>query len=80
MQDDVASNATVSGYVPLYNPVPIYTDSNGTTPVSTAPVCVSFKIAHDKALSQVVGTAYTSSEVDYTLKLGSRILLLPSLN
>ncbi len=70
-QDDVASNSTVSGYVELYNPVPIYTDTNGTLPVSTAPVCVNYKVAHDKDLSQVVdsGTAYTSSDVDYTLKV-----------
>ena len=81
MQDDVTSNSTVSGTVPLYNPVPIYTDANGTLPVSKAPVCVSYKIAVDKSLSQVVdsGSAYTSSDVDYTLKVrrreGSRCLV-----
>ena len=64
----VDDNSTVSGYVPLYNPVPIY---NGSTPVSTAPVCVSYKVAEDKALSSVVasGTVYTSSDVDYTVKV-----------
>lgn len=78
MQDSVNSNSTVSGYVPLYNPVPIYTDSNGTIPVSKAPICVSYKVAKDKTLSQVVdsGTAYTSSDVDYTLKV-SLFLLFP---
>lgn len=71
MQDDVASNSTVSGYVPLYNPVPIYKGSNDSTPVSTAPICISYKVAKDKTLSQVVdsGMAYTSSDVDYTLKV-----------
>lgn len=70
MQDDVQSNSTVSGYVPLYNPVPIYSD-NETLPPSTAPVCVSYKIATDKAFSKIVGsgTAFTSSDVDYTLKV-----------
>ena len=67
--DNVQDNTTVSGYVPLYNPVPIYDDENA---ISTAPICVSFKIATDKGLTQVVdsGTAYTSSDVDYTLKVG----------
>lgn len=70
MFDDDTSNATVSGYVPLYNPVPIYDDKNGTA-VSTAPICVSFKIASDKGLKNVIdsGQAYTSSDVDYTLKV-----------
>ena len=70
ISDDVNDNSTVSGTVPLYNPVPVYSDSNGTT-VSTAPVCVSFKVATDKELTDVVdsGTAYTSSDVDYTLKV-----------
>lgn len=71
MFDDDKSNTTVSGYVPLYNPVPIYDDKNGTA-VSTAPICVSFKIATDKGLKNVAdsGRAYTSSDVDYTLKVG----------
>ena len=68
--DDVNDNSTVSGTVPVYNPVPIYSDGNGTT-VSKAPICVSFKIATDKDLTDVVdsGDAYTSSDVDYTLKV-----------
>ena len=70
MFDDVDNNSTVSGNVPLYNPVPIYGSENGTT-VSTAPICLSFKIATDRDLTNVVdsGTAYTSSDVDYTLKV-----------
>lgn len=77
MQDDVASNSTVSGYVPLYNPVPIYNEDNGTTPVSTAPVCLEYKVSVDSGFKQIVdsGKAYTSSDVDYTLK----VLSLPSL-
>ena len=63
-------NSTVSGYVPLYNPVPIYNESESSPP-STAPICVSYKVASDKAFSKVVdsGMAYTSSDVDYTLKV-----------
>lgn len=72
MFDDVSSNSTVSGTVPLYNPVPIYNDRNGTS-VSKAPICLSFKVATDKDLANVVdsGTAYTSSDVDYTLKVSN---------
>lgn len=71
ISDNVNDNSTVSGTVPVYNPVPIYDSSNGTT-VSKAPICVSFKIATDRDLENVVdsGTAYTSSDVDYTLKVG----------
>ena len=70
--DNVNNNSTVSGTVPVYNPVPIYDSSNGTA-VSKAPICVDFKIATDKNLGNVVdsGTAYTSSDVDYTLKVGN---------
>ena len=68
MQDDVNDNSTVLGSVPLYNPVPIYND---TTPPSTAPICLSYKVASDDAFSDVTdsGMAYTSSDVDYTLKV-----------
>ena len=69
ISDNVNSNSTVSGYVPLYNPVPIYNQSE--SPPSTAPVCVSYSVALDKAFGKVVdsGMAYTSSDVDYTLKV-----------
>lgn len=63
MVADVNSNATVSGYVPLYN--------HGPEQVSTAPVCVQFKVAKTPDFSDVEssGTAYTSSDVDYTVKV-----------
>lgn len=70
--DDVKDNSTVSGNVPLFNPVPIYGHENEKLPPpSTSPVCVQWKIAEDKALANVAdsGTAYTSSDVDYTLKV-----------
>ena len=70
--DDVKDNSTVTGNVPLFNPVPIHGHENEKLPPpSTSPVCVQWKIAEDKALAKVVdsGTAYTSSDVDYTLKV-----------
>ena len=72
-QDDVNDNSTVFGAVPLYNPVPIYND---TGPPSTAPICLNYKVASDNAFSKMVdsGMAYTSSDVDYTLKV-SRLTL-----
>lgn len=77
--DDVNDNSTVSGYVPVYNPVPIYEGDEKQPPASTAPICLNFKVATDKALKDVVysGVAYTSSDVDYTLKV--RRLTLPIL-
>ncbi|KAI9701114.1 MAG: hypothetical protein M1836_001783 [Candelina mexicana] len=65
-QDDDKSNVTVSGAVPLYNH-----DTQSYVQVSTAPVCVTFKIATDKAITKVVdsGTAYTSSDIDFTVKV-----------
>jgi alkaline phosphatase D len=67
----VNDNSTVSGFVPLYNPVPIYNGTGGMNPPSNAPVCVSYKVAMDHAMSQVVtqGQAYTSSDIDYTVKV-----------
>lgn len=72
IQDDVNDNSTVTGDVPLYNPVLIHKQENEKPPpASTAPVCLKYKVAKDKALTNVVdsGTAYTSSDVDYTLKV-----------
>ena len=69
--DDVNDNSTVSGFVPLYNPVPIYNDTDEGKPPSNAPVCLNYQVASDQAFSSIVdkGTAYTSSDVDYTLKI-----------
>lgn len=68
---NVDSNSTVSGYVPLYNPVPIYGAANGTGPPSTAPICLTYKVAKDKSFASTAasGTAYTSSDTDYTVKV-----------
>ncbi|KAJ9666788.1 hypothetical protein H2201_003192 [Coniosporium apollinis] len=64
--DNDRSNVTVSGYVPLYNH-----DTEQYVKASTAPVCVEYSVATDEALSNVVdsGTAYTSSDIDYTVKV-----------
>ncbi|KAF1343866.1 PhoD-like phosphatase-domain-containing protein [Delphinella strobiligena] len=62
--ESVDDNSTVSGYVPLYGRGPVQT-------VSTAPVCVQFKVAKtaDFAHVESSGTAYTSSDIDYTIKV-----------
>lgn len=67
--DNDASNVTVSGHVPLYNH-----DTEEYVSVSKAPVCVQYKVASDKGCNQVVdhGTVYTSSDIDYTVKVRRR--------
>ncbi|RMZ91095.1 hypothetical protein DV736_g1689, partial [Chaetothyriales sp. CBS 134916] len=69
--DDVNDNSTVSGLVPFYNPVPIYHETDQTRPPSNAPVGLDWVIATDEALTEVVnhGTVFTSSDVDYTVKV-----------
>lgn len=64
--DNDRSNVTVSGYVPLYDH-----ETDQYVSLSTAPVCVDYKVASDEALTEVVnyGTVYTSSDVDYTVKV-----------
>ncbi|KAI9660478.1 MAG: hypothetical protein M1821_009828 [Bathelium mastoideum] len=59
-----ASNDSVSGYVPLYN-------HNDNINVSTGPICVQYKVSEDRNFTSVVtsGQAYTSSDVDYTVKV-----------
>lgn len=69
--DDVNDNSTVTGTVPLYNPVPIHKDTDEHRPVSKAPVCLQYKVATDNKFKHVMekGTVYTSSDVDYTVKV-----------
>ncbi|KAL8740706.1 MAG: hypothetical protein Q9184_008461, partial [Pyrenodesmia sp. 2 TL-2023] len=71
MFDDVRSNSTVTGYVPLYNPVPIYGAANDTGPPSTSPVCLNYKVGTDRSFANPAdsGTVYTSSDTDYTVKV-----------
>lgn len=66
--DNDRSNLTVSGYVQLYDH-----DNEKFVAVSKAPVCVEYKVAYDEQLTEVVdsGKVYTSSDVDYTVKVRS---------
>jgi alkaline phosphatase D len=69
--DDDASNVTVSGYVPLYSH-----ETAEYVKASKAPVCVDYKVATDKSFKHCVdaGTAYTSSDIDYTIKVEAQNL------
>ncbi|KAI0403450.1 PhoD-like phosphatase [Xylaria palmicola] len=64
--DNDASNVTVSGYLPLYDH-----STEQYVASSNAPVCVNWKIGISESLKRVVdsGTAYTSSDIDYTVKV-----------
>lgn len=65
MMDDDRSNVTVSGYVPLYNhETAVYVNGSSTR------VCVDWKVGMNMQFTKVVsnGRAYTSSEIDYTVK------------
>jgi alkaline phosphatase D len=70
--DDVNDNSTTSGLVPLYNPVPIYSGKHNK-PVSKAPVCLNYKVSRDAGMKKVVseGTVFTSSDIDYTVKVST---------
>lgn len=60
------SNVTVTGYVPLYDH-----ETARYVNVSSTKVCVEYKVATDMAFSKIAtdGTVYTSSEIDYTVKV-----------
>lgn len=68
MEDSVDDNSTVTGTVPLYN--------HGPKQVSTAPVCVEWRVSEDANFEHCpsTGTAYTSSDVDYTVKVEAKKL------
>lgn len=72
--DDVHSNSSTHGLVPLYNPVPIYSrneDAEEQAAMSNAPVCLEYKVSEDESFKHIAseGTAYTSSDIDYTVKV-----------
>jgi alkaline phosphatase D len=71
------SNVTVSGYVPLYNH-----DTETYIKASTNPICVEYKVGSDKNFSSIVdqGTAYTTSDIDYTVKVTTTLTGLPKLS
>ncbi|KAM0713864.1 hypothetical protein Q7P37_010826 [Cladosporium fusiforme] len=62
--DSVDDPGQVSGSVPLYSHGPAQT-------ISTAPICVSYAVSLTQDFAKIVssGRAYTSSDVDYTVKV-----------
>lgn len=64
--DNDQSNVTVEGTVPLYNHL-----TQAYVRASKNPVCVSYVVATDSGMSDVVsqGQAFTSSDIDYTVKV-----------
>lgn len=68
-QDNERSNVTVEGTVPLFGH-----ETDQYVKVSKSPVCVEFKIGEDEDLKNVCdqGKVYTSSDIDYTVKVGGR--------
>ncbi|KAI9793913.1 MAG: hypothetical protein M1816_007165 [Peltula sp. TS41687] len=71
MQDDDKSNVTVNGATPLFSH-----ETESYVKASKSPVCVTYKVGTDKALSHATdsGTVYTSSDIDYTVKVEARNL------
>ena len=65
-QDNDASNITVSGTVPLYNH-----DTKQYVEASKNPICVEWVASCNQDLSNPTsqGKAYTSSDIDYTVKV-----------
>jgi hypothetical protein len=60
------SNVTVSGYVPFYSH-----ETEQYIKASPNPICVEYRVGTDKNISSVVdkGTAYTTSDIDFTVKV-----------
>ncbi|KAB8072439.1 PhoD-like phosphatase-domain-containing protein [Aspergillus leporis] len=60
------SNVTVSGTIGLYNH-----DTEPYIKASAHPICVDYRVYEDKEARKVVdnGRAYTTSDIDYTLKV-----------
>ncbi|KAF2033950.1 phosphodiesterase/alkaline phosphatase D precursor [Setomelanomma holmii] len=69
--DNSNSSLSVTGYAPLFDH-----DNEKYVKVSKSPICVEYKVAQDKSLSQVVdsGTVFTSSDVDFTIKIEAKNL------
>ncbi|KAF2870418.1 putative alkaline phosphatase [Massariosphaeria phaeospora] len=65
------SNVTVEGNVPLYNH-----DTETYIKASQNPICVQYQVGPDQNFSTVVekGTAYTTSDIDYTVKIEAKNL------
>ncbi|KAF2199570.1 hypothetical protein GQ43DRAFT_442361 [Delitschia confertaspora ATCC 74209] len=65
------SNVTVEGAVSLYNH-----DTEVYIKASPNPICVEYRVSIDKNFTKVVdkGTAYTTSDIDYTVKVEAKNL------
>jgi alkaline phosphatase D len=74
--DNSNSNVTVSGFVPLYDH-----DNEKYVSVSKSPICVEYKVASDKDLKHLVysGKVFTSSDVDYTVKVRLEVSMMRAL-
>lgn len=70
--DNDQSNVTVSGTAGLYNH-----DTDFYVAQSSAPVCVDWKISSTDDFAETAdeGTAFTSSDIDYTVKVEAKKLL-----
>ena len=64
--DDDKSNSTVSGTAPLY-----WHPDQEEIKVSNAPIIVNWQVSTSKTFNGTVssGTVYTSSDIDYTVKV-----------
>jgi alkaline phosphatase D len=62
------SNITVEGTVPFYSH-----ETEQYIKTSSNPICLDWTVSTDKASSAVVskGQAYTTSDIDYTVKVSS---------
>lgn len=70
--DNDRSNVTVEGTAPMYAH-----DNDVFVKASKSPICVDWKIGRSASMDgQPIksGTAYTSSDVDFTVKVGRRVL------
>jgi len=69
--DNDLSNVTVSGTVPLYNH-----NTEEYVEASSNPICVNYVVSESEDLSDPVtdGKAYTSSDIDYTVKVEAKDL------
>lgn len=69
--DNDKSNVTVSGLAPLYNH-----DTEEYIETSSNPVCVEYVVSQNEDLSDSAtnGKAYTSSDIDYTVKVEAKDL------
>lgn len=67
--DNVEDDAPVEGTSELYNSVPIQDGESSST--SKSPVCLKYKVSNDKDFKKIAdkGTVFTSSDVDYTVKV-----------